>query len=194
MLKEKHLTNDDYNLLANHVETWVNKDTILVNMLMRTGMRQDELLRLTHESIDVDRCRVYVRAAKGSVSRWLPVDDVELLQAMREALTDKPLWQYVAPHGTFKSAKVASWRSIIRVFDTVFGEGMHHYVPHSLRHTFALRVLTATNRDLLKVQLAMGHKSINSTAIYLQVLKSEDIHNDILSAVSVHARTSEEEL
>jgi integrase len=52
---------------------------------------------------------------------------------------------------------------------------------HSLRKTFANRVYEWLNRDLLKTQHALGHKSITSTTAYLS-FREEDVTNAILAA------------
>ena len=52
---------------------------------------------------------------------------------------------------------------------------------HAMRKTFAARMYLRLERDLVKVQKAMGHKNINSTVAYLS-FKDEDIINAILAA------------
>lgn len=45
--------------------------------------------------------------------------------------------------------------------------GIRRASPHSLRHTFALRILRKTG-DLSIAQLALAHRSITSTVVYAQ--------------------------
>ena len=49
---------------------------------------------------------------------------------------------------------------------------------HSMRKTFADRVYLALDRDIFRLQKAMGHKNINSTAQYLS-FNEADIENAI---------------
>lgn len=51
---------------------------------------------------------------------------------------------------------------------------------HSLRKSFAARVYEATNKDIVKTQHALGHKSLSSTSSYLDA-SSDEIDNAILS-------------
>lgn len=44
---------------------------------------------------------------------------------------------------------------------------------HSMRKSFAVNVYSASNKDLVKTQKAMGHKSMNSTVSYLDVDQPE---------------------
>jgi integrase len=52
---------------------------------------------------------------------------------------------------------------------------------HAMRKTFASRMYDKLNRDLVKVQRAMGHRNINSTVAYLS-FREEDIADAILAA------------
>jgi integrase len=52
---------------------------------------------------------------------------------------------------------------------------------HSMRKTFADRMYEKLNRDLVKVQRALGHRNINSTVSYLS-FREEDIAAAILAA------------
>jgi integrase len=52
---------------------------------------------------------------------------------------------------------------------------------HSMRKTFASRMYDKLGKDLVKVQHAMGHRNINSTASYLS-FREEDVVNAILAA------------
>jgi integrase len=52
---------------------------------------------------------------------------------------------------------------------------------HAMRKTFANRMYDRLNRDLVKVQQAMGHRNINSTVTYLS-FREEDIADAILAA------------
>jgi site-specific recombinase XerD len=52
---------------------------------------------------------------------------------------------------------------------------------HAMGKTFAHRMYEKLNRDLVKVQRAMGHRTINSTVAYLSV-REEDIADAILAA------------
>lgn len=51
---------------------------------------------------------------------------------------------------------------------------------HSMRKTFADRVYTALEQDLVKTQRALGHRNINSTVSYLG-FREEEIDDAILS-------------
>jgi site-specific recombinase XerD len=51
---------------------------------------------------------------------------------------------------------------------------------HVMRKTFANRMYEKLNRDLVKVQRAMGHRNINSTVAYLS-FREEDIAAAILA-------------
>jgi integrase len=51
---------------------------------------------------------------------------------------------------------------------------------HSMRKTFAERMYTKLDKDLLKLQKALGHRDVNSTIAYLS-FNQQDIDDAILS-------------
>ena len=53
---------------------------------------------------------------------------------------------------------------------------------HSWRKWFANTVYERLGRDIVKVQAAMGHRNLNSTAAYLASLREDEIMAAILAA------------
>lgn len=187
--REKHLTDEHfYRFRAFLSQTETTQMTMLL-LLLQTGMRQDEVVRLKwmNFSFGVEP-RVFVEAAKDSVSRWLPMDGLLADRVKRLGLADAYfrsggcLGDLISDARNSASQKKALRRAFHIALQLAIGD--HRYSAHSLRHTFALRCLKAMGNDLLKVKLIMGHKSINSTARYLEYLRAEDLHADVLRAIA----------
>lgn len=182
-MNTKHLSDAHYLAILGHVSKTEDPDCLMVEILLRTGIRQDELVRLKRENFDLQRCVVQVRGSKKSNNRSIPFAS-ELAQRLTPVLLklgDRTLGHVLSGSEDLESHKRGVRRAFERVVVAVIGE--HNYSVHSLRHTFALRCLRATRNDILKVQLIMGHKSLNSTAHYLRYLDAEDLHEDVLKAV-----------
>lgn len=181
---DKHINSDDYKKLLAYCDASKELPELLVSLLARTGMRGDELIKLTPKNFNLKAGRVYIEASKNSLSRWLPIKP-ELCAKVEAWLA------YMAEAGSVGMMMSDSKdpetqkRTLRRWVEKIYEEaiGPNQYTVHSLRHTFALRFLLQSGKDLLKTKLVMGHKSINSTAAYLQYLQAEDCHADVLKAV-----------
>lgn len=183
-VSSKHISDDDYTKLLAHCDASAELPELMVSLLARVGMRGDELLKLTAQSFDFKRCMVFVDASKNGNARWIKVRP-ELMDRARAWIP------YLQERGTFglmlsdssnlKSQKRTMIRWIDQVYQAALGE--HNYTVHSLRHTFCLKSYLGFGKDLLKTQLVMGHKSMNSTVAYLKYLELEDCHDDVIKAV-----------
>lgn len=77
--------------------------------------------------------------------------------------------------------KPVSIRNISKLFEAAAKElKIENLSSHSMRKTFAKATYQAFDKEILKVQKAMGHKSINSTQCYLQNINNTEIEDGIL--------------
>lgn len=183
--REKHLTDEHFYRYRAFLSTLNTTQATILLLLLQTGMRQDEVVRLSWTSFSLgEDPKVYVTASKASVSRWLPLDG--LLAARCRDLPFVPAGITIGQLISNSNDPRAQKRAVRRAFhiSLQLAIGDHRYSTHSLRHTFALRCLRAMENDILKVQLIMGHRSINSTARYLQYMRTQDLHADVLRAIA----------
>jgi integrase len=134
----------------------------LVITALNTGFRSSELLSLTWADVDFLSGSVTVRAAyaKNGESRSVPMNKV-LTEILRTIKIGDSMLESVfrSTHGTpYRSFRSAFERSVRKanIEDVTF---------HSLRHTFASRLVMA-GVDLPTVKELMGHKNINMTLRY----------------------------
>jgi len=132
------------------------------------GLRLNEIRHLQVTDIDSQRMMIRVRQGKGNKDRYTLLSH-RLLQELRAywKLQRPPVWLFPSPdpckplharslHGLFTQAKR---KAGIRKRGAL----------HMLRHCFATHLLEA-GTDLRTIQILMGHRSIQSTARYLQLV------------------------
>jgi integrase/recombinase XerD len=136
-----------------------NKNLILV--LGYTGMRKSELLNLTVNDIDFNNRRILVRQGKGKKDRVIPIAD-RIAIPLRERCADKA--------GREKVFDGLNSRSVYRIITSLASAaGLENFHPHSLRHWFGTQ-LVERGVDLPSVQKLLGHQSLETTAIYVDVV------------------------
>ena len=141
------------------------RDRMLVQLLLRTGIRIGSALALDVEDVDLAHGELTLRSTKNDnpATALIPAT---LVAALREFLDDRttgPVFLAGTRRISMRHAqrRVSNWLNMAKVI----GRSVH-----SLRHTFACDLLARTG-DLRLVQAAMNHRSIVSTTTYAQVGK-----------------------
>ena len=143
-------------------------------MLMTTyagGLRVSELVRLKVTDIHSERMMIRVDQGKGNKDRYTILSE-RLLKELRIywSMYRPPLWLFLSknpnkpmPIGTTQKIyyKAKAKANIKR------GKGIH-----TLRHCFATHMLE-DGVDVRTIQMLMGHKSILTTMVYLQVTRKK---------------------
>jgi integrase/recombinase XerD len=148
----------------------LSQEIALLEILFSTGMRVSEVVATNIGLVDVDRLVISVRG-KGNREREIPI----ACDALREPLfsqikqrqlsgatSDDPL--FVNRRGSRISDQ--SVRLILR--KRAARIGARRITPHMLRHTIAT-LLLEDGVDLRHIQRLLGHSSITTTTIYVQV-------------------------
>lgn len=156
------------------------RNTALVELLFASGMRVSEVMSLNISDLDMERLVISVHG-KGNREREIPI----VCDAVQEALADHidrrrrqcakeddPL--FVNLRGSRLSDQ--SIRAILGRHGKQIGAG--RVTPHMLRHTVAT-LLLEDGVDLRHIQRLLGHSSITTTTIYVQV--SERSQRQVLS-------------
>ncbi len=140
--------------------------------LYSAGLRRAELTRLKVEDIDSKRMMIRVRQGKGSHDRDVPLSG-KLLEVLREYWRWKKPKTYLFPSdyetraGQPVSDKVIWWLCKKAARQA----GIRKRVsPHTLRHSYATHMLEA-GADLRTIQVLLGHKRLEDTAVYLHLSK-----------------------
>lgn len=127
------------------------------------GLRISEAVSLPISGIDAKQMGLHI-VGKGNKERIVPLP-VSLVEPMRHVwLTHRnPTWLFPAQRGK-SHLPAATLGQAFRLACNATGLGMD-VKPHSLRHSFATRLLEH-GESLRVVQILLGHSSIRSTQIY----------------------------
>lgn len=136
--------------------------------LLYTGARHSEMRLLEWTQLQEHG---WVRLhGKGSKDRDVPVhpDLGRVLGTWRRRCQDA---RWVFPSPTNHGRPVAETTTARWLHEVGELAGIEHLTAHTLRHTFATRVLELTGGDVRAVQELLGHASLKSTQIYTLVRK-----------------------
>lgn len=168
------------------------REKTLLTLGFCTGYRISELLSLTVADVCTDNTihsHVSVKASNtktktgrtvllNSDAKKALVTLVELLKA-KGLGTDAPLFlsQKRTINGALKAISRQQAHDLLKALFALIGE-FGNVSTHTLRKSFAARVYEMTGK-LELVQIALGHKSINSTISYL-AFNNADVDNAIM--------------
>lgn len=161
-----------------------HKYRTLLETTYAAGLRISEVVALRVGDIDSDRKVLRIEQGKGRKDRYVTIVPT-LLTRLRE------YWKRYRPEGLLFPGRHRGRPLATRTVRSVFSQAVakadirKRVVCHSLRHTFATHLLEA-GVDLRTIQMALGHRSLNTTAIYLHVasnaLQETDRAHDLLRA------------
>lgn len=145
------------------------RDRAMFELAYSCGLRSEEVLTLSTDSIDFDDEVIKV-LGKGSKHRLVPVGEparraVEnYLTRSRPSLMVDPAEKtlFLSRNGRPLSASDLSRRLAIRMREAASAGGIS---PHALRHSFATHLLEG-GADLRTIQELLGHASISTTQVY----------------------------
>lgn len=133
-----------------------------------TGLRASEIVNLRVSDIDSERMLILVKHGKGGKERYVMLSPV-LLNILREYWKlKKPGYEYLFPGRP--QTKALNRKSVLQVCKKVANDaGLSKNVTlHTLRHSFATHLLEA-GTDIRVLQALLGHRSIQTTALYTRV-------------------------
>lgn len=153
------------------------RDFTMIYLALSTGLRVSELVGLFIEDIapfgEVSTIlTIPPRIGKNSKKREIPINqetrsaisEFIRIKSMRHQFINSDSFLFVSHH-THKQLSTRDFQRIVKNLSiSSIGRSIS---PHTLRHTFATRLLKHTN--LRVVQEALGHSSLQTTQIYTHV-------------------------
>jgi len=146
------------------------RDRAVFLLMLRCGLRVEEVAELTVDALDLIRNRIEVHRGKGGKGRVVYISK-DACEALRSYLETRPPGAFkklfLVEKGTYKN-KPISVRGIQKRMEYY---GRKAGVPvhcHQLRHTMATQLLNA-DADLATIQDLLGHSSVTTTQRYCKV-------------------------
>ena len=140
----------------------------LILILLRTGMRIGELLRLNVKDLDVRERKIHIyEGEKNCLGRVVYLSD-DALMALGLWLNKRDKTKEYLFYGLRSKLCYTSARNIFTQYLRETGLQHKGYTIHSLRHTFASELLNAGMR-LECLQLLLGHRDIEMTRRYARL-------------------------
>lgn len=161
------------------------RDRAMFYLMLRCGLRVEEVAHLKLEALDLRRGRILVAAGKGAKGRM-----VYISPDAHRALTDylshragsKEKALFLVEKGTCKG-KPLSVRGIQKRMEHYAKKSGVHACCHQLRHTMATQLLNA-DADITVVQDLLGHNRIGTTQRYCRV-SNPKVQRDYQKAIEV---------
>jgi integrase/recombinase XerD len=161
-------------------ETWI-KRYMLVNLVLFTGLRVSEIANLKVGDIELNTKDPYLIVRNGKRGKKRDVYlDKELVRHLKNFISwkKKTMGEEVeinSPLFTGRNEGHCAVITLMKSFKRAIEESHLplHFSIHSARHTYATFLLHATN-NLRYVQKQLGHSKISMTALYADVLPSEN--------------------
>ncbi|OUJ18887.1 XerD/XerC family integrase [Methanonatronarchaeum thermophilum] len=142
------------------------RDYLILKILWSTGLRGSELTSLQKKDLEFNEKRIIVRNGKGGKDRVVPVP-----QEIKNLLK---MWT----NNLNKNDHVfdISSRTLRNIVYKYAEKCDFTSKPHKWRHSFAIHCLK-NGMDLRTLQKILGHTSLSTTQIYLDVV-AEDVQKE----------------
>jgi len=154
-----------------------------------TGLRPIELINLKVKDIDTDQRLIYPTTAKNGAPRTLKISS-NLNMALQNYINKNKLNQNDKLFNTTASNYAHCYhRMRNNLADKINDQSLKTIRLYDFRHYFATMLYHKT-RDILYVQQQMGHKSIETTLIYTQLLSLQDDEWTCKTATNIKEATN----
>ncbi len=166
------------------------RDRAMFMLMLRCGLRVEEVSRLTLDAIDFSRNRLFVANGKGRKDRvvYLSNDAKAALYDYLRRRSSKTRYVFLVRKGPLKGTPI-SVRGIQKRIEYYARQSRIKVSCHSLRHTMATQLLNA-DADLSTIQDLLGHTHITTTQRYCKV-SNVKVQRDYYSAIEVIMQRSQ---
>ncbi len=162
-----------------------SRDRAVFKVMLRCGLRVEEVSNLTLNAIDLKRRRIYVHNGKGAKDRVVYISD-DTYHAFLSYLKVRPPSRskklFLVEKGTCRG-KPISVRGIQKRMEYYAKKAALKISCHHLRHTMATQLLNA-DAALVTIQDLLGHTRIKTTQRYCRISNLK-VERDYFKAMQV---------
>jgi len=161
------------------------RDRAIFRLMLRCGLRVEEVSNLTLGAIDLKRRRVMVVNGKGSKDRVVYLSD-DAADALGAYLKQRSHYRvkkvFLVEKGVYKGRPI-SVRGIQKRMECYASKARLKVCCHQLRHTMATQLLNA-DAEVETIQDLLGHNWITTTQRYCKV-SNVKVQRDYFKAMAV---------
>jgi len=184
----KHLRDEEVMVLFDVMNK--ARDRAMFKVMLRCGVRVEEVANLQLRDLDLKRNRIFVRNGKGGKDRVVYVSSdareaiIEYLRVRRPSRAKRIFLVEKGPY----TGKPISVRGIQKRLEYYAKESGVRVSCHQLRHTMATQMLNA-EAEVTTIQELLGHNGISTTERYCSVSNLK-VMRDYFKAMEVVMRRS----
>lgn len=166
------------------------RDAAMFMLMLRCGLRVEEVSRLTIDAVELPRNRLFVANGKGRKDRvvYLSKDAGFALENYLKVRSSKARRMFLVQKGPLAGTPI-SVRGIQKRIEYYARQSTVKVSCHSLRHTMATQLLNA-DADLSTIQDLLGHSHITTTQRYCRVSNLK-VQRDYYNAIEVVMQRSQ---
>lgn len=161
-------------------DKFTSRNKAMLELLYATGLRVSELINLKVHDVNLNMCVVRC-IGKGNKERIIPLGDLAIAslkcyhQEYRQIWLKDKVNDYLFLNN--RGEKLTRQGFFLILKQIAKKQGLtKNFSPHTLRHSFATHLLQ-NGADLRAIQEMLGHSSITTTQIYIQVSNEVIIKN-----------------
>jgi site-specific recombinase XerD len=162
----------------------------MFKIMLRCGLRVEEVANLTLKSLDLKRGRIYVQHGKGGKDRVVYISE-DAYQALKEYFKVRPTSRakniFLVEKGTYRGRPL-SVRGIQKRMEYYARKTGLKISCHHLRHTMATQMLNA-DADIVTIQDLLGHERLKTTQRYAKISNLK-VQRDYYKAMEVVVQLS----
>jgi site-specific recombinase XerD len=185
----RHLKEEEIKTLFDTIKSY--RDRAIFRIMLRCGLRVEEVSNLTLSAIDLKRRRIYVHEGKGSKDRVVYISN-DAYHAIVDYLRVRPATRakkvFLVEKGTYKG-KPISVRGMQKRIEYYARKSKLEVSSHRLRHTMATQLLNA-DAKLVTVQDLLGHNCVTTTQRYSKVSNLKVMRDYFKAMEIVMSRTA----
>ena len=150
------------------------RDRAMLEVLYGSGIRREEMLRLTIYDADLAQGSLRIELGKGRQTRIVPL--TQSAQAALKLYLEEVRPQWASEAGktalfiSSRSGRALSDNDLLRIVRKAANRAgiRKHISPHTLRHSCATHLLQE-QADIRQIQKLLGHRKLSTTEIYTHV-------------------------
>lgn len=150
------------------------KHRLMIKLMYGAGLRVSELINLKIKNLEINKNYGYVRNGKGGKDRLFIIPD-SLKEKIKELIKDKNKDNYLFSSNRDNKYNIRSLQEIVKKASKSAGLDYKKIHCHTLRHSFATHLIEQGN-SISDVQVLLGHKSPETTMIYLHTASNKLIN------------------